>query len=114
LRIPHLDVLPGERIAGFKLEITAGVLHNFGPLPNGWFLSVANKGTPWSEVDGSVQVGAAASTPTGSAISSSCSAIRSAPARFRVGSRNRRDKDFDEFRTLHLGTADFELHEVGK
>src|SRR5438874_11413608 len=60
IRIPHLAMLPGERIIAFTLTLTGSTIYSVGPVPGGWWITADNHSCGDSEIEGAIKVGAAA------------------------------------------------------
>jgi len=60
LSIPHITTAKGERIVGFEIELTAGMVQSLSNLPLGWYVEVDNDPSWRTTIKGSIRVGAAA------------------------------------------------------
>jgi hypothetical protein len=63
LRIPHVLTTSGERIVGFEIELTSGMVQSVSNLPIGWYVQVNNDASWNTTIKGNVSVGAAALEP---------------------------------------------------
>ncbi|MDE1145360.1 MAG: hypothetical protein PW843_01920 [Azospirillaceae bacterium] len=58
-----LDVKPGERVIAFHIHIANGGIRSLPRLPMGWSITVDNDASWQTQIEGSIQVGAAALGP---------------------------------------------------
>ncbi len=63
MRIPHVALSTGERIVGFEINLTSGMVRSASGLPIGWYLEVDNDPSWSTTIKGNISVGAAALDP---------------------------------------------------
>ena len=60
LSIPHVTTAASERIVGFEIELTAGMVQSISNIPLGWDVQVDNDPSWRTTIKGNIKVGAAA------------------------------------------------------
>ena len=60
LCIPHVATAGGERIVGFEIALTGGMVRSVSNLPLGWYLELDNDPSWHTTIKGNIRVGAAA------------------------------------------------------
>ncbi len=111
LRISHVQTTKGERIVGFEIEVTSGMVRSVSNLPIGWYVQVDNDASWNTTIKGNVSVGAAALEPD--ELREVCITVSRDTTKdqnpFAVLGTVAVTTDFEKTRKLPLATADFEV-----
>lgn len=107
--IPHVATSTGERIVGFEIELTSGMVQSISNLPMGWYVELDNDASWNTTIKGNASVGAAALDPD------ELRKLRITVQKdttynpFAVSGTVAATTDFKKTRNIPLAAADFEL-----
>jgi len=110
--IPNLICSADERIVGFEIEITAGMVRSVSNLPMGWHLIVDNDASWRTKITGTTEVGAAALSPSDLKKLRLLVTKDGTESAFAVTGTASVTKDFQNSRSIALRGSDFAVSKV--
>ena len=114
LCIRHVATTSGERVVGFQIGLTSGMVRSVSDLPNGWYIEVDNDASWNTTIKGNIGVGAAALEPD--ELRHVRITVQKDTTRndnpFAVSGTVAVTTDFHQTRDIPLVAADFEMSKV--
>jgi hypothetical protein len=109
--LPSLHLAPGERVAGFRFEVTSGRIAQVADLPIGWDVSVNNDPSWNTKLDASVIVGAAGLDSDYFKNFLTIEKEKNAELPFEIKGEVSVTKDFAHERSIPVRTEDFTIEQ---
>ena len=111
ISIPQLEIHPGERVVGFRIDLKAAAIRGLDHIPLGWSISIDNDASWSTTIKATVEVGAAVLDPTYFRNFLTVQKYEYGNLKFELRGDVYVTKDFQTSRRIKLTDRDFEVQD---